>query len=345
MSGRDGQIALVPRHGDLEPLVAIAQVGQPQKTTVGRRHALARQPRVRFVLQLGVDRRHRRQIVAGRRLQARARVVVAHLAAEQAERGEHARVARHHDRAHAEQRGQRAAVQRAGAPEGHQRERARVVAALDRHQADGADHGVVDDVEDAAGRRLQAEPERPGHPLGDGLARPLDVEPDLPARQMWRKAAEDQVGVGHGRLLAARCRSRPGPAPRPRSPGPTVRVPSSATRAMEPPPAPMVWMSIMDTPSGHAPMVPSVVTCASPPADQAHVRAGPADVDGDDVGEARRRAHQPRADHARRRARSARCGSPVGAPPRRATTPPLDFMMRSGAPTPWARSRVSSVPT
>ena len=43
---------------------------------------------------------------------------------------------------------------------------------------------------------------------------------------------------------------------------------------------------------------PSVVTSASPPADEADVGAGAADVDGDEVVEAGRLADTPRADHA-----------------------------------------------
>ena len=165
-------------------------------------------------LELGVHGADGGEVVVGRLLQTRARVVVAHLGAEQAERRQHAGMARDDDRAHAEQRGEVGAVQRAGAAEGHQREVARVVAALDRHQPERADHVVVHDVEDALRRRLQREPERPGHPLLDGPPRPIDVERDLAAEQVRRDAAEHQVGVGDGGLLAAgavadRARLRP----------------------------------------------------------------------------------------------------------------------------------------
>ncbi len=70
------------------------------------------------------------------------------------------------------------------------------------------------------------------------------------------------------------------------------------TRAIEPPPAPIVWMSIIGTWRGHAPMRPSVVTSALAAPDQADVGAGAADVDRDHVGEARGGADQARPDHA-----------------------------------------------
>ena len=58
MSGATAEVALAPGHGDLEPLVAIAQVGQPQEAAVGHRHTLAREPRVRLALQLVIDGGH-----------------------------------------------------------------------------------------------------------------------------------------------------------------------------------------------------------------------------------------------------------------------------------------------
>jgi hypothetical protein len=49
-------------------------------------------------------------------------------------------------------------VQRPGAAEGQQREVARIMAALDRHDADRADHVVVGDREDAARGSAQVRP-------------------------------------------------------------------------------------------------------------------------------------------------------------------------------------------
>jgi predicted SnoaL-like aldol condensation-catalyzing enzyme len=53
---------------------------------------------------------------------------------------------------------QRVGMQRTSATEGDQRVVARVVALLDRHEAQRADHVLVDDVVDALGRVLDGQP-------------------------------------------------------------------------------------------------------------------------------------------------------------------------------------------
>ena len=75
--------------------------------------------------------------------------------------------------------------------------------------------------------------------LGE-LARDREVAGgQLPGRDV----AEHDVGVGHGRLLAAAARSRPARARRRRSAGPTCSAPAGSTQAIEPPPAPTSAMS------------------------------------------------------------------------------------------------------
>ena len=53
-------------------------------------------------------------------------------------------------------------MQWAGAAERHQHELARIVATLDRYHADRAQHGVVDDLQDAARRLVDRQAERTG---------------------------------------------------------------------------------------------------------------------------------------------------------------------------------------
>ena len=72
----------------------------------------------------------------------------------------HARAGRHDHRPASEQRSQRVGVQRAGAAESHQREAARIVALLDRDQAQRAEHVLVDDVDYSRRRLHQSDPER-----------------------------------------------------------------------------------------------------------------------------------------------------------------------------------------
>ena len=109
---------------------------------------------------------------------------------------------RHDHRERAHQLRDRVGVQRPGAAEGHQRELARVVAALHGDHAQRAGHVLVDDPQDAVGGLLEAQPHRVGDLL-HGRARRLDVERHLAADQVGREMAEDDVGVGHGRLGAA----------------------------------------------------------------------------------------------------------------------------------------------
>ena len=131
----DREVTLRPRDGQLEALVAIAQVGQARDPARVGGTASAASHGLRLALQLErTTAADGGEVVVGRLLQIRARVVVAHLGAEQAERGEHAGVARHHDRraCRGARRGRRRAAGRRRRR--HQREVARVVAALDRHQ-------------------------------------------------------------------------------------------------------------------------------------------------------------------------------------------------------------------
>ena len=116
----------------------------------------------------------------------------------------HSRPGRRRDdhRVAAHQLRDRVGVQRARAAEGDEREVARIVAALHRDEAQRAGHVLVDDREDAVGGLL----EREVHGVGDllhGSARALDVERHLAAQEARRQVADDDVRVGHGRLLAA----------------------------------------------------------------------------------------------------------------------------------------------
>ena len=116
------------------------------------------------------------------------------------------------------------------------------------------------------------------------------------------------------------------------------------TRAIEPPPAPIVWMSIMGSGSGHAPTRPSVVIVASPsrirhtsalvpPTSTEITWAKP------EASPINRAPMTPAAgpDSAVWIA----CARMASAP----TTPPLDFMIASGAVIPRSASRSVSRPT
>ena len=94
-------------------------------------------------------------------------------------------------------------VQRAGAAEGQQREVARVEAALDQHRAERAHHVVVGDLHDGERRLLRGAPKGLGD-ARDRLLRRCHVEGHLAAEEVLGvDAAEQQVGVGDRRALAA----------------------------------------------------------------------------------------------------------------------------------------------
>jgi hypothetical protein len=88
----------------------VAQVGQTDEPSLGGGDAFLAEPGIRLRLQLAVDTGDGLEVVVRRLLQARARVVVADLGPEQAERREHAGMARHDDRPHREQRRELGAV-------------------------------------------------------------------------------------------------------------------------------------------------------------------------------------------------------------------------------------------
>src|SRR6059036_414888 len=153
-------------HGHLVRLPGVAHLEEP----LDRRgtYALALEialggprERAKARLQHALERRHHAQ---------RAAIVPHHLGREHSPGREEPRLARHVDAADAERRRQLGGVQRARAPEGDQREEARIVPALDRDHAQRALHGRVRDPHDAGRCRLdgaaEAARERRDRPLG-----------------------------------------------------------------------------------------------------------------------------------------------------------------------------------
>ena len=182
--------------GELECLAAVAELVD----RLGLRLLEARRDRL-------AQRRH----LGGQRLGAEvgaaqhhgARSVAAALRGREAERREHPARPRAEDPGHLELLGERGGVHRAGAPERHQREPARVDAALDRDHAQRPRHLAVGDADDALGGLGLAEPELLAEARdrgAGGIAVELDVAGEPRVR---REVAEDEVRVGHRRLGAA----------------------------------------------------------------------------------------------------------------------------------------------
>ncbi len=98
---------------------------------------------------------------------------------------------------------ERVRVQRPGPTERHQGEIAGVVALLDAHQAQCAEHVLVDDVDHPGRRGLGG---RESHGVGDRRDRcagGVDVELHLTTGEVAGQVAQDDVGVGDGRFGAA----------------------------------------------------------------------------------------------------------------------------------------------
>ena len=180
----------------------------------------------------------------------RARVVVLDGGGEQAEGGEHAGRLGDDHLGHPHLLGEGGAVHGPGAAQDDQRELARIVAALDRHQADLVRHAGVDDAMDARRRRdrVEAQPAADG---GDRALRGGHVEGQGAAGEARGvQVAEHDAGVGHGGLVAAARRSRRAPARRRRCAGPPASRRAASIHAMLPPPAPMVLTSTIGVRTG-----------------------------------------------------------------------------------------------
>ena len=94
---------------------------------------------------------------------------------------------------------------------------------------------------------VDAEPLAEARP--SAAARGVDVEGHPAAEEPGRvEAAEDQVGVGDASARCRPARSRPGPGSLPADSGPTWSTPPASTWAIDPPPAPIAWMSTIGRP-------------------------------------------------------------------------------------------------
>ncbi len=131
-------------------------------------------------------------------------VVVQHVGAEQPERRECAGPRRHDDAAHAELLGDRGGMHRAGAAERQQRKLAQIHAAPRREHPHLVGHAHVDDAADAGRRFGQCHFHRRGDLCFERGARRGGVELLRAAEKIIRiEQAADDVGVGHGRIVAA----------------------------------------------------------------------------------------------------------------------------------------------
>ena len=233
-------------------------------------------------------------------------------------------------------------------------------AAAERHQRELASDRARARSRRAAARRPCAHwrragsPPRPPRRRGragaptlrlDRARRRIGVEPrELAAdRPLGVDAAEHDIGVRHRRPRRRPRRSRPAPATEPALSGPTCSSPAASTRAIEPPPAPIVVISIIGVRTTSAEIERALRRQRRLAAgDQRDVERGAADIAGDDVGKSRLgRRYAPRRSRPPP-GRTARCARAGAAPSRRSSR--RRWTARSGTRrrTRRARSRASS---
>ncbi len=224
--------------------------------------------------------------------EARGGVVVLHVGLQQPDRRIDAGIERHDHARHAEVARHAAGMQRARAAEGEQLEVAQVVAAHGGDRLDRLLHLHVDDAHDAFGRGGHVHAERPGDLVLDRLARACAVSSRMRAAEeiVLAEIAEHEIAVGDGRLSAAaavagRARHRAG-----RIRGRPRAGPRRSTRAMVPPPALTVLMSIIGTAMIAALDLAAIRRRRLTVLDQRHVAAGAAHVEGDEIAAPGRRA-------------------------------------------------------
>ncbi len=188
---------------EAQALAVVAHVHLEAAPHLLRRHLLALERRRGGLRELLEDAGNLLRVGLAELADEGARGLVAQRRRRVAERAQHARSRRDDRRPGAEQARERIRVQRPRAAEGDQRVVARVVALLDGHEPQRADHVLVDDVVDALRRVLERLAER-RRDLADRLRRELAVEFEVAAEALHRRqVAEHDVRVRHRRFRAA----------------------------------------------------------------------------------------------------------------------------------------------
>ena len=192
---------VVEHHVDLD-LVALAE--EPEVAGTGQRpvaQALGRQPCPRPIGEFSEGLRHVTVVAGCEFPDQRPAERVAMADRVEAVGREHARRRWHQHGEAAQQCGQSVSVQRSGAAKGDERVVARVEAALDGHDAQCPGHLLVGDVHDGPGGLGRGQPDARAEPV-QCLLRRVAIQGDLAAQQAGRQAAQNEVGVGDGRLVA-----------------------------------------------------------------------------------------------------------------------------------------------
>ena len=129
--------------------------------------------------------------------------VVFQIGGEKAHGRRDAGIRRHDDFPESQHGGDFHAMQRSGSAESHEREIAGIDALLHCARANGVGHVAVDDGEHAFGGFELGHAERVGEPFDDAMGGCFVKRHAAAKKIVLVEPAEDQIGVGYGRFLAA----------------------------------------------------------------------------------------------------------------------------------------------
>ena len=231
---------------------------------------------------------------------------------EHADGAEGARLARHVDPPAAQRPGDAGAVHGSGAAGGDDGEAARIVAALDAQALHRVQQVLLQQADDAGGGGLDVEAQRLGHTgLDGGDSAPLVKTYRAAGIGSRTQAPEHQLGVGHGRRLAAEAITRRTGA----GAGPLGSDEQHAAR-VDPGDGAAAGAQRMDLDRGHGQVIAtddeSVGDVDGAAAHQGDVAAGAADVHGDEVVAAGGAAEQVHGADPRRRPRQHQVDRRIG---------------------------------
>ena len=194
------------RHGELVGLLGVAAVRGTFDRAVRLRHSGAAEHGLGLALQLLEAPVEGVEVERIERAVERVRPVAAEIRRDEPEGGEPARDGGDDHFRDVELLREGRGMDRPGPPERHQAELARVVSALDGHDAKGLRHAMVDDADDPGRRLHHSLPERVGHVGANRPFRRRRVDREPATEEMGAaQEPEHHVRVGHRGAVAALC--------------------------------------------------------------------------------------------------------------------------------------------
>ena len=192
------------RYHELMGLTRIARIDGALEPPPRGRNAGAIEHGRSAVLQCDEGSLHGFGIGAGGCGVQRSHVIAFQVGPDEPERGKGSRDRRADDFGDAEFACKRGSMQRPRPAEGGEREIARIVAALNRHDFQHFRHGVIDDVDDGSRSRPYVDRKRLSEPFAHGSRGRVVVDRQIAVQQRCLvEVAEQEVAIRHCRFAAA----------------------------------------------------------------------------------------------------------------------------------------------